>query len=393
VTDLRFDWITTRKELNDLEPHWRALDDGHAPGAVFRSFEWQATWWRILGDDPKRRRALRVLVGRDAAGVVRGILPMYVEDASVVRFIEQRRAALLADGVVGSDYLGLVARAEDEVPLAPLFARRVAEDPMLADADLIDVCDLASDDPLGDATTRAFRGAPFSDVSAVPQQRCPYVLLTMPREQYFASRPKKAAERIRRQRGMLAKMKGFRLDTFTTPDDVGAAMEPLFALHRARWTAEGGSQAIPDERVTRFHREAGRLLAERGWARLTLLSVGDEPAAAAYGFMRAGRFAYYQAGLSPDWRKHAAGTVVLAELIGRAFDENLGEIDFLRGQESYKYVWTDRERVTVSVRAMRATARARVAAGVERAIHLAGRAAKRFLSPPTIARLRGMIHP
>src|SRR5262245_62002896 len=94
-----FEWVLTWSGLEQLRDDWTRLDQG-GPGAIFRSWEWQATWWRQLGDDPGRHRALRVLLARED-GRVTALFPAYVEDAPA----GARRLRLLADGVVGSDYL------------------------------------------------------------------------------------------------------------------------------------------------------------------------------------------------------------------------------------------------------------------------------------------------
>ncbi len=392
MVTLRFDWITTARELELLRDDWERLDDGSAPGAVFRSWDWQATWWRRLGEDPRRRRGLRVLVGRDETGV-RGILPLYVEDAPPAPLVPRRRAAFLADGTVGSDYLGLVAPAQDPVAQAALageFARRVAGDPMLGDADLIELNDFLAGDPLAGALAPALRERGWGGVGAAPRYTCPYADLGGgDRDAWLAGRKNGFGGQLREKRARLEKTRGFDLTIAQSPDDVAAALEHLFRLHRARWArVEGGSEAFPDARVEEFHRAAGRALAERGFARVCVLSVAGEPVAAGYGFARAGRFAYYQAGLDPAWRARSAGTVVLGELVDRAFAERLGEFDFLRGEEPYKAIWADARRTTLSITGHPPTPRAQRAAGVAAAIRTMKQVARRALPDPAVARLR-----
>ena len=277
-----------------------------------------------------------MLVGRDASGV-RGILPLYVEDAPPAPLIPRRRAAFLADGTVGSDYLGLVAPVEDQAALAGEFAHRIAGDPMLGDADLFELHDFLAGDPLAEALDPALRARGWGGVGTHPRYTCPYAdLAGGDRDAWLAARKDGFGGQLREKRAKLERSRGFDLTIVQSPDQVAAALEHLFTLHRARW-AEQGSEAFPSARVEEFHRAAGRALAERGWARVCILSAGGEPVAAGYGFARAGRFAYYQAGLKPAWRARSAGTVLLGELVDRAFAEGLGEFDFLRGEEPYKY--------------------------------------------------------
>jgi len=168
---MRFTWITREQELDELRAEWHELDDGDGPQVVFRSWEWQATWWKMLGRS--RRRELRVLVGREDDGRPRGILPLYVEDAPIARVIPRRRLRLLGDLTVGSDYLGLVAPRADLPHLVPRFAAQVAADPMLRKVDLFELDDVGENDPLAEELPEALDAAGFVDIDMPQRYLCP----------------------------------------------------------------------------------------------------------------------------------------------------------------------------------------------------------------------------
>src|SRR5262245_61548808 len=115
-------------ELAGLEPYWTALLDATHPGAPFRSAAWLASWWKHCspGGDPY------VLVARRAGEVV-GLLPLYAQPT----VLGGRRLRFLGEGVVGSDYLGVVARAGDARAVAWACAQWLAlrnEDELALDA-------------------------------------------------------------------------------------------------------------------------------------------------------------------------------------------------------------------------------------------------------------------
>ena len=64
------------------------------------------------------------------------------------------------------------------------------------------------------------------------------------------------------------------------------AVETFLELHRARWSVEGGSDGLSDERHENFHREAVQRLARRGWLRLYTLQAARRPVASVYGIVR-----------------------------------------------------------------------------------------------------------
>src|SRR5262245_38013027 len=122
-------------DLSSLAPTWVELADPCHPGAAFRSWAWISAWWKMFSSGRKPF----VLVARAGTDVV-GLLPL----CSTPSPLGGRRLALMGDGIVGSDYLGIVCRAGDEERLAREFAvhlARVACDELRLD-------DLVHGDPL-----------------------------------------------------------------------------------------------------------------------------------------------------------------------------------------------------------------------------------------------------
>ncbi len=48
---------------------------------------------------------------------------------------------------------------------------------------------------------------------------------------------------------------------------------------------------------------------------------------------------YYNAGVDPEARDLSPGVVMVERLVRRAIDRGAGRMDFLRGNEPYKYEW------------------------------------------------------
>ena len=138
------------------------------------------------------------------------------------------------------------------------------------------------------------------------------------------------------------------------------ATEEFLQLHRARWSVEGGSDGLSDERHEAFHRDAAQRLAQAGMLRMYTLYAARRPVASVYGVIHGAKFNYYQSGYDPNWACKSVGLVLLARTVQDAFGEGLKEFDFLRGNEGYKADWSREERWTIQIRLWRGT-RARVA--------------------------------
>jgi CelD/BcsL family acetyltransferase involved in cellulose biosynthesis len=316
-----------RGDPADLGDLWMSLSDPQHPGAAFRSSAWLAPWWK--SHSQKRRPC--ILVAR-RAGQPMALLPLYQEERSL---------RLMGDGIVGSDYLGVIARREDCDQATRLFAFHLGS--MAADEvelDGLDACD-----PLLESLAAAFGPR----LTVEPRYRCPLIRFDGSFSSYLNALPGGIATQWHRRRKWLEKRPGYRLDILRSPAEVTAGMEALFSLHRQRWAEEGGSDGITPE-VEEFHREAARRLAALGWAVVFLLHAEGAPRAALYGFRHGDRFVFYQSGHEPSWRPRSVGTVLLGHVIRWSIDQGCGEFDFLRGDESYKLGWATGERRLVRAR-------------------------------------------
>ncbi|HEX8953696.1 MAG TPA: GNAT family N-acetyltransferase [Polyangia bacterium] len=331
-----------RGDLEPLAATWEALVDPAHPGAAFRSWAWGSAWWKSFSTG----REPFVLIAREA-GVPVGLLPLCAERSP----LGGRRLVFMGEGIVGSDYLGAVCRADDEERLARAFAGALAHEPF----DELGLDGLLRDDPLLPALASVLPAA-RSDVAL--RFRCPHIALAGDFDRYLAGLPDGTGPQWRRRLRWLEKRPGFEIERLTDPAQIVPGLDALFELHHRRWAVEGGSDAIDSAAVEAFHRTAARALAERGWARLYLLQVEGAPRAALYGFAHGDRFAFYQAGYDPEWRQRSVGTVLLGHVVRECFAERRREYDFLRGSEPYKLKWANGWRETVRLRARDASLRA-----------------------------------
>lgn len=159
-------------------------------------------------------------------------------------------------------------------------------------------------------------------------------------DDYLAARSANLRQQIRRFERRLT---GAHHVRFTSPGDAEefeAALDALFALHRARW----GHAATNFTRREAFHRELARIVRDRGWSRLWLLEIDHRPVAAWYGFRLAGSIeCYYQMGRDPAWDHSRVGFVLLVHSIREALNDGMSEYHFLRGGESYKYRFSNED--------------------------------------------------
>jgi CelD/BcsL family acetyltransferase involved in cellulose biosynthesis len=279
---------------------------------VFATPDFLSTWWDMLGAG----RRLVVAASRDEEARLVAVAPLYVWRERPVRILR-----FVGHGV--GDELG-----------------PIAEDPQ-AGVDAVGAALAATRAQvlLGEQLPTGWSGRLRARVLA--REGNP-VLRLADREwgrdwdAYLRTRSSNFRQRIRRMERRLTGDRGASFRLADDPARLPADLDTLFSLHSARW---GTGTAFYRNRD--LHRDLAPLLLEHGRLRLWLLETEDEPVAACYCFRYAGVDSFYNGGRSPAWDKDSVGLVILAHAARDALAAGQEEFRFLRGDEPYKYQFTD----------------------------------------------------
>jgi CelD/BcsL family acetyltransferase involved in cellulose biosynthesis len=306
--DLRLETLASLDALGDeLDPLVEQTRN------VFSTREWLSIWWRHFG----RGRPLLLRAGRDADGRLRVVLPLYVWAARPLRVVR-----FLGHGP--GDELGPICAPGDRPAAALALRRTLAE----AETDLF-----LGDDVRRDAGWPDLLGSGAIDPEASPVAR----LHGRTWEELLAAKSANLRQQIGRRERNLGREHDLRY-RLADREGLQDALGTLFALHSARWHGRGAFRPLEA-----FHREFAVAAFDRGWARLWLLELDGQPAAAWYGFRFAGVESYYQAGRDPAWSRGAVGFVLLAHTVREALSDGMDEYRFLRGGEAYKFRLADED--------------------------------------------------
>jgi CelD/BcsL family acetyltransferase involved in cellulose biosynthesis len=117
-------------------------------------------------------------------------------------------------------------------------------------------------------------------------------------------------------------------------------LEAFIDLHQRRWGEAGLFPQTPGgEASRRFLRGLFERFGPEGPVRLCFLTVGGRRIAAGITFEYGDTVAYYNAGTDPDARALSPGVLLIAKYVERAIATGRHRLDFLRGDEPYKYEW------------------------------------------------------
>jgi CelD/BcsL family acetyltransferase involved in cellulose biosynthesis len=244
-------------------------------------------------------------------------------------------ALLLGTGI--TDYLDVLLETQTGEAgelLRSALARTAGE------WDLCDFQSLPSNSPLLASTVRG-----KARVDVRQQDVCPVLSLPARAEELPGPISRHQWENYRYYRRRAERRAHLQVQT-ANEETVGDCLDVLLQLHRARWTERGCPGVLADERVESFHKEAAAGLQALGVLRLYVLRLNGRPAAALYACLWKRRFYYYVGGFDPSFRQVSPGTLLIGHAVQEAVREGADIFDFLRGQESYKYLWNARDTFT-----------------------------------------------
>jgi CelD/BcsL family acetyltransferase involved in cellulose biosynthesis len=285
VARVQIEEITETEGFRAVAPEWEALWRRDARATPFQHPAWLLSWWTHCGGG-----RLAVYAGRRMGELV-ALLPMF-------RFAER----LYPVGIGISDYHDALL-APGEAPEALVAAlRRPAE-----------LHELRPDSPLAGEEVMSI--SPFLRLPArLPGKR------------------RRCLGRARRN-APDAQVETARAATLREH------LDALVRLHSARWASRGESGVLAADRVRRFHEAAAPALFEAGIARFYGLRLDGRIVSSWYGFHAHGVCYAYLAGFEPGTERLQPGTLVVGHAIEAAEREGCREFDFLRGRESFKYLW------------------------------------------------------
>ena len=335
---------------------WDALAD-RTPGATpFSRHCVQRAWWSGYGATAHDQTL--VVVDQAAPETIVGIVPLMLrhelepgdvaakttirhQPGRELRPVPASATAVFFGASYHADYATVLAAPQDLHSVCEAAVESLAAADHAA-WDVVDLRRLRTGDPATDALAKAFEwAAPKAGWVVTREQEdvCPILTLTpgTDYEGYLATLDKKERHEIRRKVRRAEAAGEVKLESSAHPiDDLDAFVD----LHQKRWGAEGLFPPTEGGAASRrFFAELFEDCAPSGIMDLSFLSVGGRRIAAGVTFDDGEAVYYYNAGVEPEARELSPGVVMVACYIQRAIGLGRTRLDFLRGDEPYKYEW------------------------------------------------------
>lgn len=330
--------IRSDAEFQALAPEWQDLHERALGASVFNSWDWLHAWW----SEYRRDAPLRIVLARDG-GVLRGILPVYVDTVRVFRLFPVRVLRFLGvGGDTSPDDLDVLLHPEAAEDIARALASAVRGE-LGGDWDVLALTDMAENSVWRQALCRVCGdGMVEQGISA----SISYLTLPESWERYLEGLHRDRRYALRQTRRRLEAQPGARFFLWDDSARLDEAIDRLIDLHHLRWQGRGEEYAFSSPEYVNFHRRVMHAYQEKGWLRLYCLEVGGVIIAMYYCYRFRNRIYYFQGGFDPAVAKLRPGLVLMGAAIEHAIGEGNEVFDMLRGEYEYKTQWAKQRRTT-----------------------------------------------
>lgn len=302
--------------LHQLREPWQRLYEQCPDAPIFLSWEWVSTWWSHFHDGSTPH-----VVTLSEADQIVAVAPLMRSDGATLAlsFMERDETTDYAD------------------VLAPPAYRQRATDALLEH--LTDLCEAngrARLEPIpeGSPLLRAVDAAGRNLISE-PIQPCPTVHLAATWDAYLAGLTKKDRHELRRKIRRAESAGDLQHEVTTASDELDLPLQEFYRLHQS--SRDPKKAQFLEPHLQAFFTDAARILAERGWLRLSTLRLDGAAIASLLSFDRGPTVSLYNSGLDPEFRWLSPGIIIIAYELQAAIAAGRTRYDFLRGDEPYKY--------------------------------------------------------
>ena len=332
--------LTDEAQFFALAPEWNELLQESAADNIFLTWEWLSAWLRWFGTE----RQPWVVTARQADGRLLGAAPLAVRRRVQSGLLPYRELVFLGSNQAAPDHLDFIARRETADMVAPALAQYVWDN-----RDQWDVLSLDSVTPQGTAVTHLRQCAPARWQES-REIVCPFTPLPSSWNDFRQQLGKNMRYNISRYDRKLAEAGDARYTQLTDPAELPDALASLRRLHLIARRGEEAAAAFWHGRMTSFQQEIAARFLANGWLRFYRLQLDGRDIGLTYNFYYANKLSYYMTGYDEAWRRYGPGRQIMAYTIRRAIGEGARELDFLRGEEAYKFSWAAQSRLTLHLK-------------------------------------------
>ena len=314
--------IQSGSDFLNLKKEWNTHLIKIASHVPFLRHEYLTSWWSTLGGGEWEQGELLILTSRDQSNLLQGIAPF---------FLDNQRIMFLGSHQI-SDYLDLIAGPDALVGfINEIFEfLQSAESPAWQVLDLFNLLENSPTIPLLHKAAES-NGWFIKEEVLGP---APFLKLPGSWEDYRNQLDDRYRHEIERK-NRRAENYFLPVSWYIVEDEKLLDQELESFLELMAHNPEKGS--FLTGRMISQLKSSAREAFLAGWLQLAFLTVGDIKAAGYLNFDYDGKIWVYNSGINPMFENISPGWVLLSKIIQWSIEAGKTELDFMRGDETYKY--------------------------------------------------------
>ena len=332
-------------DLQQLAGSWNGLLERSLNDNLFLTWEWISTWATtyLRGDE------LLVVAVFDDEDLV-AIAPFWVQRSRTAGLFPIRLLRFLGSSGVASDYLDVIVQNKDHARWINEIWNRLFSD-LRRDWDV-----LAYENARSDSTALGhfYRLAEEDDRCIARQivnaETCPYMPLPDQVTDLLSGMSRTRRYTINHSRKRLGELGEIRIDTSHDSEQAAEALTRLRELNTRSWRERGQPGSFSTHEFVRFHSVVAQRSLELDRLLLCSLWADDRYLGGFYGFVYHGVLYFYIMSVEQsDQKRVNTGDVLLSHCMEEGIRRGCRVFDFLRGDEGYKYRWTENQHRLLSL--------------------------------------------
>jgi CelD/BcsL family acetyltransferase involved in cellulose biosynthesis len=315
--------INSLKGVSDLKEKWNLLFKTVKDSTPFQSWEWNYGLARTIDSSAR----IKIVAGYSKNGRLIGLAPFKLRNSripglKVLEFI----------GSEDSDYLDFIVDRNYK----NIFIRRLFN--WIRKNNEWRVLNLLS---LRKETKELI--LPYFPFEFSEQIVSPYLKLPSSFEKFKKELPKSRYKSIKKRLNKLLPEKRLEFSISESMQDIHNYMDSLFELHQKRWNGKGERGKFHNEEWKEQFRDLSLLLFKANMLKIGILKIDSSIVSVHYHLIHKDKEYGFLNGMDPDYAKFGPSNLLHYYMIEDAIKNGTTLIDFLQGNEQYKYSWTNEE--------------------------------------------------
>ncbi|MFB0566037.1 MAG: GNAT family N-acetyltransferase [Candidatus Aminicenantaceae bacterium] len=310
--------ITTLEGLEEVREAWNELLYSSGQNCIFLTNEWFSSWWKCFSED----NSMKILIFRDERGRVIGIAPLML-NGRILKFIASQEV---------TDYCDFITAKEIRNEFFKKFLEYVKLN--FSEIEKIELINIRHSSPTLAMLPELASGYELT-FTCLENGVIPYITLPSSYEEYLSGLDKKDRHELRRKLRRTYSLREIKTLRITERRKLQVHAEDFILFHKK--SSPSKAKFWQRKGMTDFFSEIIDSFSLRGWVELNFLFCQGEIIAALLNFTYFNRVYFYNSAYNSNFAWYSPGLFLFDHSLRQAIKEQKKEVNFLRGDERYKY--------------------------------------------------------